>query len=131
MSTEVRWNSSGSRALHAPTRSRWAEIERGLKIILASYLVLVVLAIPGAVVWATAQEHTGRWLWLGPNGNEDAELFGLVLGLGGALGSYLLALIGQWRCLSYAPQDHSAKELMFVSLLTAVVAAPLAVVAPF
>jgi hypothetical protein len=130
MSDSVKWNSSASRALHAPTRSRWAEVECGLKLIVVGYLVLVLLAVPGAVCWALSQ---GSPLLpaLGPDGRDNAELLAIVLGLGGAMAGYLLCLLGQWRCLVYASQDHGAKELLFVCVLATLVAAPPAVAAPF
>src|SRR5438046_1865526 len=108
MSDAVKWNSSGSRVVH-PTRSRWAEVERGLELVLVGYLVLFLLAVPGAVLWALSKAPpvlTG----LGPDARDNAEFFGLLLGLGGALAGYLLTHLGQWRCLLSAPQDHGAKE---------------------
>jgi hypothetical protein len=68
---------------------------------------------------------------LGPEGRDNAELLAIVLGLGGAMAGYLLCLLGQWRCLVYASQDHGAKDLLFVCLFATLVAAPLAVAAPF
>jgi hypothetical protein len=130
MSTVVNWNSSGSRTLRVPTQSKWGEVARGLRFVFAGYLILFVLAAPGALLWSASQ---GAVPLLGERlaGQEEYEVIGLLMGPAGAVLGCGLILLGQWLCLVYAPQEENAKELVFVCLLAAVVAIPLAVAAPF
>jgi hypothetical protein len=130
MNTPVKWNASASRLLHASTKSRWWEVLRGLKFLVAGYLALFVLAVPGLFLW-TAAGGAFPTLWrLGLEGNDGAEFLGLIMGCTGALFASVLIVIGQWWCLCHAPQGHSAKDLLFAAILTALLGIPLALAAP-
>jgi hypothetical protein len=123
--TRIHWNASNSRLLNGVSRSRWHEVRLGLKIVLAAEAFLLALAAPGLVVWWTAR-CKGPLPWTtGLEGNEDAELLGLIAAIGGFLLSYLLLLIGHWRFLACAPQGDSAREVMFVGLVTTLISAVL------
>src|SRR4051812_31744108 len=131
MNTLLGWNSSPSRLLDAQARSRGRQIGRGLGLIAAGHLLLVGLALTAlAVAWAA---RAGRLplpeqALTRPGG---AVLAGLAaVGAVGLLG-YALVLVGQWRCLLFAPQHLGTKDLMFACVLCALVGPALFVVAHF
>jgi hypothetical protein len=102
----------------AALETGWQQISKGLSLVVRGYLVLVIGGALGAVL-----------VWLADGGgpplpglevsraDSDSLLLLGVLTLGvTALLSYGLVLVGQWRCLMYAPQRQSAKELMYVCI---------------
>jgi hypothetical protein len=99
-------------------------LQRGIQVVLAGYLVVLLVALPGACLWLSSQERVPVLWRAGLTGNDDAEAFGLLLACGGAGLGYLLLLAGQWLCLFHAPQSHGAKELAYLCVLLAVFLAP-------
>jgi hypothetical protein len=128
MSTLASWNSSGSRVVGLSGQPKWAEIRRGLRFVLVGHLVLFALAACGVVF------RLDDWGWLRlpdlivPE-PEDTEML-RWLGVTGFVIGGLLTLIGQWLCLRSAPQEDGGKELVFTSILAAVIVLPLACAAP-
>ena len=104
----------------------WQDISKGLTLVVQGYLVLVIGGVLGAgLVWLAVRR--GRplpGLEFARGAGDGLLLLGVVtLGLT-ALLSYGLVLGGLWRCLMYAPQRQSAKELMYVCI-TAILMASL------
>jgi hypothetical protein len=82
------------------------------------YTVLIGGCLLGAgLLWLALYDGlVPTWACLSKQDREDALALGvLTLGLT-ALLSYGLVLVGQWRCLMYAPQRQKAKELMYICL---------------
>jgi hypothetical protein len=116
--------------LALPTQPKWKEIRRGLRFVVAGHLFLFLFIASQAAILLMA------WGWLRLPGLSLEEKDGLeaICQLVGAIGFVfggVLTLIGQWLCLRCAPQDHSAKELAFTSVLAGMIAVPLACAAPF
>jgi hypothetical protein len=95
----------------------WQQISAGLRLVAWGYTALLIGSIVGVLlVWVVLSGHAV----FGPRPSDDYSdqllLFAvLTLGLT-AIVSYGLVLAGQWRCLMYAPQRGSAKELIYVCL---------------
>jgi hypothetical protein len=123
MSTALRWNASGSRVMPVQLAPKWREVRQGLTLTASGYLVLLLGAVPGLLLVGLAR-RAERLGWL-PAGleQEDAELAGVVLAAAAGSLGYLLLLAGQWRCLTYAPQRHGAKEWMLIGILCLLVGA--------
>jgi hypothetical protein len=107
--------------VHTIARPKWEEVRQGLSRAALGYVCLLVLGLPGVfLVWLAHQ--------IGPSaplfglGVDDTATLGWVLAGTGAVLGYLLLLAGQWRCLAYAPQSHSAKEVAFACVLCSVMA---------
>jgi hypothetical protein len=131
MQTAVKWDSSACKIPALPaTWGRWQALWRGLQLVLAGYLLLLGVGGPGLFLWSVA---TGNWPLPGLEGLEGEEAVDaagqILLALGGS--GFLLVLVGQWCCLFYAPQSHSAKEWMFVCVLLVVLVPLLNLAVPF
>jgi hypothetical protein len=92
-------------------------VANGLRLVGWGYsLLLVAGALGGGMVRVVSDDETARVLALAPDGRSWLLLAALaVLGVGGSLG-VALVLLGQWRCLMYAPQQQAAKEVMLVCI---------------
>jgi len=114
MSTSIKWNTCGSREMKVVARPRWRAIRHGLGLAVLGNLLLLGPGLLGLAFLVGPPEEA----LLASNGlaREDTWIVGLALACVGGLG-YLLALLGQWRCLVHAPQGSSAKEIQFASLL--------------
>jgi hypothetical protein len=118
MNTPVSCDPSVSRFLAAPAKWRWREVQRGLEFILAGYLALCTLAVPGAVLGLAARGALPKlawWLKLGDN--DGAEFFGPVAGLLGVLLACALGLLGQGWCLGYALRGRRARTVLLLAIL--------------
>jgi hypothetical protein len=89
----------------------------GLRLVTWGYSLLVVAgALGGGLIWVAASDDTARALGLTPDGRAGFLLAGLaVVGVGGLV-AVASVLLGQWRCLMYAPQQQAAKEVMLVCI---------------
>lgn len=120
MSTAIKWNASGSRELPILSGSKWQEIRWGLRCALAAHSVLLLFVLPGLFLispWSTGTRGFFGW------DAQQADLIGLALASLGGMVAYILLLVGQFRCLLSAPQGHGSKELLFTSLLSAILMA--------
>jgi hypothetical protein len=100
--------------------SGWVQVSKGLGLVAHGYGILVVGGVIGPLlIWLSLD--TGLSPDGLPSAREDRDrllLLGMVtVGLT-ALLSYGLVLAGQWRCLRYAPEGHSTKQVMYVCLFT-------------
>jgi hypothetical protein len=128
MSRVIAWNSSGSREVTSIARPRWREVRQGLVLALVGYFLLLGPGLLGLLLLVAENNPAADWLRLN---DEDAEALAQALaGLGG-FGGYALVLVGQWRCLLYAPQGHGAKDVQFACLLCTLLVPPIFVAAHF
>src|SRR5437660_10042671 len=119
MSASVCWNGSSDPRPRADTDVGWNEVSRGLKLVAAGYVAMIGGALLGLfLAWPaiSGREFTGARV-LSASEEHTSLLVGLI-----ALGvvlvpSFLLIVAGQWRCLTQAPGNQSAKELMYVSMI--------------
>jgi hypothetical protein len=125
------WACGGSAPQTSSVTSRLRTLQRGNQIVLVGYLLAMLVAFPAFCLWLSSQEGVPLLSRAGLLGNDDAETLGLLLACGAAGLAYLLLLVGQWLCLSNAPQSHGAKELAYVCVLLAVFVAPVNVAAFF
>src|SRR5207253_1981983 len=114
MNTPLNWNASIS--AHTPAlQAKWGEVQKGLRRVLLGYWSLALIAVPGLFLIWFVQAEPVRW----PFGTHQGlnPTVGLVVGWilagVGAVLWYWLVFTGQWHCLTYAPQRHAAKELLF------------------
>jgi hypothetical protein len=123
LSTTKYVNPGGDMPLQSASETGWQEIAKGLGLIVRGYCVLVVGGTLGPL-----------FVWLAVNGGaplpglnlvrEDCDnllLFGLLTIVATGVLSYSLVLVGQWRCLMYAPERQGAKELMYVCINAVVI----------
>jgi hypothetical protein len=95
----------------------WPGVAGGLRLVSWGYsLLLVVATLGGGLIRVTADDETAKALALTPDARSWLLLLALaILGVGGLL-AITLVLLGQWRCLMYAPQQQAAKEVMLVCI---------------
>jgi hypothetical protein len=102
----------------------WQEISKGLALVVGGYCVLIAggllasLTIALACGWGPAPLRQS----MTQENRDDLLLLGLLMVGLTALLSYGLVLLGQWRCLMYAPERQGARELMYVCLNLVVIA---------
>jgi hypothetical protein len=120
MSTVIKWNASASRQVPTIARPRWREIRQGLTLAIPGLPLPLALALLGLCLVSTPSGLLAGLLRLPP---EDAGVTGWVL-VGTGLLAYAVVLVGQWRCLNFAPQGRGAKEVQFASLLCGLAAPP-------
>lgn len=90
----------------------WRQISAGLRLAVAGYCVLMAGSAVAAACVGLALTRPGV-----AGATDDANPFPALAATAlalTALCSYGLVLAGQWRCLMYAPQRNSAKELIYV-----------------
>jgi hypothetical protein len=126
MSTTIKWNASESKEVHAVSRPRWGQVRQGFVLAVMGHTWFVALAMPGLFLLGPLG---WRLAYLCSLELDDTLALGLLLLGAGTLVGYGLVLVGQWRCLTYAPQGHGAKELQFACLLCTLIAPPCFVVA--
>jgi hypothetical protein len=116
----INWSAVPTSAAHtASLTSRLRAIQRGVRLVLCGYLVLLGVALPGAVLWLGSQPDC-ELPWLAPlERSEDAEILGQLGGVGGGAVGYLLLTVGLWIGVTNAPQGHGAREWAFASVLLA------------
>jgi hypothetical protein len=118
MKAPIKWNAGGSREVNAIARPKWREIRQGLSLAVWGNLFLLGPGLGGLLALGPLERWAQVYL---PWDNEDIRVLAMTLaGVGLSLG-YALVLVGQWRCLIYAPQEHGAKELQFATLLSCLV----------
>src|SRR5262245_43668366 len=115
MKTPVKWNASGSRQVSAVARPRWREVRQGLVLALLGFGLVLLSALAGLSLVGRRGEAVVPSLGIDP---DDAIPFALTVAGAGALVGHGVVLLGQWRCLVYAPQGCGAKELQFACLLS-------------
>ena len=110
--------------------SGWQEISRGLGHVVWGYAVLIGGCLLGAGLLWLALDGRVVTGWAGATEQDRESVLALgVLTLGlTAFLSYGLVLMGQWRCLMYAPERQNAKELMYLCLNCVFLASALNVV---
>jgi hypothetical protein len=108
----------GDTPLQFNVESGWQEICRGLGHVVWGYAVLVGGCLLGAGLLWLALDGRLITTWAGATVQDRQSVLALgVLTLGlTAFVSYGMVLTGQWRCLMYAPERQSAKELMYLCL---------------
>jgi hypothetical protein len=127
LATAKYFNDRGESPLQIKLEPGWQETSRGLALVAWGYAVLVGgSALGAALVWLALD---GGGL-LGRFGAARKDQDGLLLlGVGAvaltAALSYALVLAGQWRCLLYAPERQSAKEVMYLCINAVLVASVL------
>jgi hypothetical protein len=114
MSTQIKWNASGSREVAAVARPKWREVRQGLVLALMGHILLLGPGLLGLVLIGPLADRAPDLVRL--DETDSAYLAKALLACGAGLG-YLLLLLGQWRCLTRAPQGHGAKDLQFACLL--------------
>jgi hypothetical protein len=111
-------------ALQYNPKSGWQEISKGLALVVRGYCVLIA-GSPLAFLCITLACGEGpaplRQSMTQEN-RDDLLLLGLLMVGLTALLSYGLVLLGQWRCLMYAPERQGARELMYVCLNLVIIA---------
>jgi hypothetical protein len=119
----MRWNSSVSGEV-GTVRGKWIGIRDGLRVVLVSYCVTVLLAVPGAaLVWASQCRWSPELLQrISLSADQAAGVGWGLLGLGTVAG-YLLLLGGQAQCLRSATSRFAAKELLFAGMLSGMASA--------
>jgi hypothetical protein len=111
-------------ALQYNAKSGWQEISKGLALVVRGYCVLIAggplafLCIALACGGGPALLHPSTT----QENRDDLLLLGLLMVGLTALLSYGLVLLGQWRCLMYAPERQGARELMYVCLNLVIIA---------
>jgi hypothetical protein len=117
VNTPVRWNTSSAHLSTLP--GKWKEIQRGLRLVAFGYCALLLITLPGLFLVWISQGYRAHWLFERADGftRDHAQLIGLCVAGAGTLMWYGLLVAGQWHCLSYSPQCHSAKELLFICAL--------------
>jgi hypothetical protein len=125
LSTAKYLNTAAENPLQFNQEIGWQEISKGLKLVVRGYWVLIVggLVGPGLLWQAVQGAPASAWLGSAKHDRDTLLLVSILTLAVTALLSYALVLCGQWRCLMYAPQSQSAKELMYVCLYCVVVAA--------
>jgi hypothetical protein len=120
-------HSADSRAVRLNSDTGWRAIGKGLGLVALGYAALFGGGVLGAllVYWAASGRPViGRYA-LDDEEQAALRLLGVVvLGSGAVLGPAAV-LLGQWRCLMYAPQGGSAKELIYVCFTCVLVASAL------
>jgi hypothetical protein len=119
METPIKWNSSGSRQVHTVARPRWREVRQGLVLASLGLWLFLLFAFAGLFLVGRRGALLIASLGIDP---DDAIPFALIVAGAGALLGYAVVLLGQWRCLVYAPQGCGAKELQFACLLSSLAA---------
>jgi hypothetical protein len=128
MSTSIKWNACGSREVTTVARPRWRKLRQGLVLAGLGDILVLTFGLQALVLLGPLGVRVVTRLGLEA---EDASLLGLTLaGLALLLG-YVLALVGRWCCLIYAPQGHGAKDLQFACLLCTLIAPACFVLAHF
>jgi cytochrome bd-type quinol oxidase subunit 2 len=128
-STRVLWKPSPSRGLQPAARPRWREVQRGIEFILAGYLALGTLALPGVVLGLAAGGGPAVPEWLKVHSSE-AEFFAPAAAVVGVLLACALGLLGQAWCLVYAPPGGRARKRLFLAILAILVSLTLSLAAP-
>ena len=116
--TTAKYVQSNTSPLQFNSEFGWQEVSRGLRSVLRGYLALAAGILLGGLLIRSAVE--GDWLVQlvgGTRNDRDTMLLLGVVGLGlGVVACYALVLVGQWRCLMYAPTHQNARELMYVCI---------------
>ena len=105
-------------------KSGWQEVSKGLALVVRGYCVLIAggplafLCIALACGGGPAPVRQT----LTQQNRDDLLLVGVLMVGVTALLSYGLVLLGQWRCLMYAPERQGARELMYVCLNLVIIA---------
>jgi len=110
--------------LQCDAKSGWKEISRGLALVVRGYCVLIAGGLLALlfITLALGGGPAGLRMSINQENRDLLLLVGLLLVGLTALFSYGLVLLGQWRCLMYAPERQGAKELMYVCLNLVVIA---------
>jgi cytochrome bd-type quinol oxidase subunit 2 len=127
MNSRVIWNAAPSRAL--PAKPRWHEVQRGVEFILAGYLALCTLALPGVVLGLAAGGSSTAPAWLKFESSQ-AEFFAPVAAVVGVLLACALGLLGQVWCMMYAPPGARARKRLLLGILAILVSLTLSLAAP-
>jgi hypothetical protein len=124
LSTAKYVNNGEGTPLDATKETGWQEISKGLSLVVQGYWVLMVGGILGPTLVWLALNGGPRLpgVEFGRNECDSLLLLGLLTLAATALLSYGLVLAGQWRCLMYAPERHSAKELMYICINAVLIA---------
>jgi hypothetical protein len=121
MSTPIKWNTSPSGMVFALARPRWTEVRRGLAFVQVGLFFLLFLVVPSLLLTRLARREVLLVTITGYTPEEAVELGWVLVGVGGVL-AYVLVLVGQWRCLAYAPQGEGGKDMLFACLLCSLTA---------
>jgi hypothetical protein len=95
--------------------SGWRQIRTGLLVVAIGYGVLILGSITSGALVRLA--ISGKYL---PSPGEEQDLQNLYAWLTAsslvvtAICSYSLVMLGQFRCMMYAPPQHCAKEVMYI-----------------
>jgi hypothetical protein len=132
MSNAVTWNSSDSKVVRAQLGSKWPEIRQGFLLCIFGHACFLLLVLPGLLI-ALVPVHVEPFVSMHRTIVQEDELVlvGLVGLAAAALVGCVLILIGQWRCLTHAPQRHGSKELLFACLNAGVLGPVLLAIAHF
>jgi hypothetical protein len=112
------------------SESGWREVDGGLLLVVLGYFTWLVAA---AAALAFGPLAGGVSLWAPPDApsreREDVLMLCAVALVGGGILSYVLVLLGQWRCLVYAPSRLNIKEMLYVCLVVLLLASGMFVAA--
>jgi hypothetical protein len=121
MSTVIKWNASASREVAPVGRPKWREVRQGLALAIFGNMLFLGPGVLGLLLLGPLADRASNLLGFA---GEDVELLAKVMLAFGAGVGYLLVLVGQWLCLTAAPQGHSAKDLQFACLLCSILILP-------
>jgi hypothetical protein len=117
---ETGYNTEGNRGLE----TGWSDVCSGLKKMLVGNILQLVCAFIG--LWLLLGLADVNRMLRSVNGKADWNLIVFYAGVAtvglGLFFSYIMVIMGQWRCLA-APERKLAKALMFASMLC-ILAAP-------
>ncbi len=105
---------AGVPALQFHDEFGWRQISAGLRIVSVGYGVMIVGSIlSGLLVWQALAGQVVPGMGEEAGRNLFVSLTALAVLLT-AVCSYGLVMLGEWRCMMYAPPRHSAREVMYV-----------------
>src|SRR5437763_15409443 len=115
----MNWNAFDSKVLETRPSPKWHEVSKGLTFVAAGYLLLIMLALPGALrLWLILHDgplfHPRLVLY-----QEQKDLLFLPVPVALCLVVLLgfgMVLAGKVRCLTHSTQHGGAKDLMLACI---------------
>jgi hypothetical protein len=115
----MNWNAIDSKVLQTQLSPKWYEVSKGLTLVAAGYLLLITLALPGALLLGLIFHNGPLFHPRLVLGQQQKALLDLPVPVALCLVVLLgfgMVLAGKVRCLTHSTQHRGAKEVMLACI---------------